>query len=71
MRHLGGFLERKRGAVSLFMKQPKNLKNESRSANHKDDSSYNLHICEDYFADFLRRNSIPEDVLEAIGILER
>ena len=53
------------------MKQPKNLKNESCSAHHKDDSSYNLHICEDYFADFLRRNSIPEDVLEAIGILER
>ena len=60
-----------RGAVSLFMKQPKNVKNESRSANHKDDSSYNLHISEDYFADFLRRNSIPEEVLQAIGILER
>ena len=57
-----------KGAVSLFMKQPKNLKNESRSANRKDDSSYNLHISEDYFADFL--NSIPEEVLQAIGILE-
>ena len=53
------------------MKQPKNVKNESRSANHKDDSSYNLHISEDYFADFMRRNSIPEEVLQAIGILER
>ena len=53
------------------MKQPKILKNESRSANHKDDSSYNLHISEDYFTDFLRRNSIPEEVLQAICILEK
>ena len=60
-----------RGAVSLFMKQPKHLKNELRSAHRKDDFSYNLHISNDYFADFLRTNSITEEIIKAIGFLER
>ena len=47
-----------RGAVSLFTWQPKHLKNEWHPALHKYDSSYHLHICGDYFAYFLRRNSI-------------
>ena len=65
---LGRFPRKTKRSRKLVWKQPKNLKNESRSAPHKDDSSYNLHISEDYFADFL--NSIPEEVLQAIGILE-
>ena len=53
------------------MKQPKHLKNELRSAHRKDDFSYNFHISNDYFADFLRRNSIPEEIIKATGFLER
>ena len=53
------------------MKQSKHLKNELRSAHRKDDFSYNLHISNDYFADFLPANSIPEEIIKAIGFLER
>ena len=53
------------------MKQPKHLKNELRSAHRKDDFSYNLPISNDYFADFLPTNSIPEEIIKAIGFLER